>query len=367
MQQKILEFIVDDQFIRAPHYTVVADSRDYLTARFTFSEQWRGLTKTAVFQGADGQAYFVVLEKDTCSIPWEVIKPTNFLVSVFGGDRLTADRAMVEVAASGFTANGVTPPAPTPDVYNQVMEAVSIDRQIAENAATVATEKAEQCVYLTSSAESLLQEAAHVDVLVRAAKDAEQKAAASAGAAQQSEEAANAHATASYAFSEEAKQAADTAKNAGKRQLLASVTVQDPTSAIDITFEKPVKDFFLVFKGSVTAGNNITDAILACKSDGGAQYFFYAPGIRFPVNTTVAYIAHAQNIAAIYWTTTFATSSLAAGLQGTDASSCTSKISYSCRKPPLTAELTSIQFFEFNKKYTFAAGSTVEVWGIYAE
>jgi hypothetical protein len=201
-----------------------------------------------------------VLEKDTCSIPWEVIKPTNFLVSVFGGDRLTADRAMVEVAASGFTANGVTPPAPTPDVYNQVMEAVSIDRQIAENAATVATEKAEQCVYLTSSAESLLQEAAHVDVLVRAAKDAEQRAAAhaataeekaheaetSAQDAQQSEEAANAHATASYAFSEEAKQAADTAKNAGKRQLLASVTVQDPTYAIDITFEKPAKDFFLI-------------------------------------------------------------------------------------------------------------------------
>ena len=166
MQQKVLEFIVDDQFIRAPHYTVVADSKDYLVARFTFSEQWQGLVKTAVFQGADGKSYFVVLDKDTCPIPHEVIQPTRFLVSVFGGDRLTADRAMVEVAASGFTAGGVTPPAPTPDVYNQLMEAVSTERQLAETAATTSTEKAELCTTLTASAEALLEEAQTVPDLV---------------------------------------------------------------------------------------------------------------------------------------------------------------------------------------------------------
>ncbi len=398
MQQKFLEFIVDDQFIRAPHYTVVADSRDYLVARFSFSEHWQGLTKTAVFQGANGKAYFVVLDKDTCPIPWEVIQPTRFLVSVFGGDRLTADRAMVEVAASGFTASGITPPAPTPDVYNQLTEAVALERQLAENAATTATEKAEQCVYLTSSAESLLQEAANVDALVAAAKQAAQQAAtcvaqteenaaqadASAQAAQQSEDAANAHATASYTFSEEAKTAADEAKTAAaqlegglqqlesiqaglSRQLLATVIVENPTSTINIAFEKPVKDFFLVFKGQLVADAKVSNAILACHTDRGSQYFFYATDISFPAGENVAYIAHARHIADHYWMTDYATGSLNAGLQGISSSSSAAKTSYSRRSDTLPLYVNSICFFEFNQKYTFAAGSTVEVWGIYAE
>ena len=56
MQQKFLEFYVDEQFIRAPRYKVVGDSQDYLFARFSFGKAWQGLTKTAVFQAADGQA-----------------------------------------------------------------------------------------------------------------------------------------------------------------------------------------------------------------------------------------------------------------------------------------------------------------------
>ncbi len=254
MQQKILEFIVDDQFIRAPHYTVVADSKDYLVARFTFSEQWQGLVKTAVFQGADGKAYFVVLDKDTCPIPAEVIQPTRFLVSVFGGDRLTADRAMVEVAASGFTAGGVTPPKPTPDVYNQLMEAVSTDRQLAQAAATTAAEKAEQCVYLTSSAESLLQEAENVPLLAAAAKDAAQRAktyattaedkakqAENAAAAAQAEAAnASAHANAAFSFSEDAREAAEEANTHKSETKTAAVTATDAAQAAQAAAKEAV-------------------------------------------------------------------------------------------------------------------------------
>ena len=43
MQQKILNFRVDGQFIRAPRYTVVADCKNYLRARFSFSEEWQDL------------------------------------------------------------------------------------------------------------------------------------------------------------------------------------------------------------------------------------------------------------------------------------------------------------------------------------
>lgn len=290
MQQKTLEFIVDDQFIRAPHYTVVADSKDYLVAHFTFSEAWQGLVKTAVFQAADGKAYFVVLDKDTCPIPAEVIQPTRFLVSVFGGDRLTADRVMVEVAASGFTASGITPPTPTPDVYNQLMEAIAEDRQLAEAAAVTAAEKAEDCVYLTTAAETLFHEAEAVPSLVEAAKKAEQQAKnhvlsakehaadaqAAATGAERHQETACVHATSASTFSiaaEEMARAAETSANHAQRaaedaelasqiavdaaatvpkdwQLFETVVITEPTTSLAYTFpNQPVKEVY--FEGTV--------------------------------------------------------------------------------------------------------------------
>lgn len=293
MQQKFLEFIVDDQFIRAPHYTVVADSRDYLVARFTFSEQWQGLTKTAVFQGADGKAYFVVLDKDTCPIPWEVIQPTRFLVSVFGGDRLTADRAMVEVAASGFTANGVTPPAPTPDVYNQVMEAVSLERQLAENAATTATEKAEQCVYLTSSAESLLQEAASVDALVAAARQAEQKTAAYAAQVEESvkqmeilsqtalqhSEMANAHAASAYHYSERSRTAAEEAKTAAQTAVNALAQVNREWELLDdVAFTETTTEYFLTLSQYTFKEIYVEGIVISADKTTSSQQFVIGTG-----------------------------------------------------------------------------------------
>lgn len=144
MQQKILSFKVDEQFIHAPHYRVVSDSRSYLVARFSFSECWQGLSKTAVFQGTDGKVYHMLLDGDSCAVPVEVIQPTRFFVSVFGGDRLTSDRAVVEVEASGYAA-GDTPPTPTPDIYAQLVSTVETERQLAQAAAVTAAEKAEQC------------------------------------------------------------------------------------------------------------------------------------------------------------------------------------------------------------------------------
>lgn len=144
MQQKILTFDVNGQRIRAPREKVVADSRNYLIAQFRFSEQWDGLLKTAVFHRADGEVYHVILADDRCVIPPEVIIPNRFLVSVFGGDRLTADTVVVEVDASGYAPGG-EPPAPTPDLYAQLLSSVETERQLAQAAAVTAGEKAELC------------------------------------------------------------------------------------------------------------------------------------------------------------------------------------------------------------------------------
>lgn len=125
---------------------VVANSVDYLKASFTFSPEWAGLTKTAIFKTEKGVAYGEVLVNDECTIPHEVIKPKYMKVSVFGvtsaGVKLvpTTER-IVHVSVSGYELNVV--PTPTPNVYQQmvtIMETQAVDATRAETA----QEEAEQ-------------------------------------------------------------------------------------------------------------------------------------------------------------------------------------------------------------------------------
>lgn len=215
MKQKTLDFFVDEQFIRAPHHKVVADSRGYLTARFSFGEAWRGLTKTAVFLGADGRTYHVLLTDDACEVPPQVLRPTQFFVSVFGGDRLTTDRVAVEVAASGF-AVGITPPPTTPDIYSQ-LTAVFAEKQ---QAATAAADRAEEKAAAAAAAGS-------------AAQDALTKANTAAVTAAVSADSAESHARASTFFAEQSTGSADDAKAAKEAaQTAATAAAEDAASAV---------------------------------------------------------------------------------------------------------------------------------------
>ena len=95
----------------------VANSKNYLYAEFEFSSEWTG-AKTAIFN--NGTAYEVILEDNKCLVPWEVITPQGFSVSVFCGDRITANKSFVQVLASGYQ-EGETPEPPTPTVYEQII------------------------------------------------------------------------------------------------------------------------------------------------------------------------------------------------------------------------------------------------------
>lgn len=116
----MLEFVVNHQeIIRNDSFEVVAGSRNYLAARFTFTEEWTG-TKTAVF-GKDDKHYTMLIDDNNeCYVPWEVIQPPMFTVSVFCGDLVTASVADVRVLESGYQCNA-TPAPPTPDVYTQII------------------------------------------------------------------------------------------------------------------------------------------------------------------------------------------------------------------------------------------------------
>lgn len=117
-----LEFLVKQQHIvRMDSMKVVADSRNYLFAHFSFSDDWTGI-KTTVFR-KDNQSYEVILEDDVCPVPWEVLTAGTLYISVFAGDLITADRAEVIIAPSGYE-RGKKPKAPTPNVYEQIIKMV---------------------------------------------------------------------------------------------------------------------------------------------------------------------------------------------------------------------------------------------------
>ena len=177
MRQKQLRFTVDGQEIRARSVTVVADSRNYLVAEFVFSSDWEGLEKTAVFQQASGTVYHVLIQDGICTIPAEVIQVPWFRVSVFGGDRLTTNRVEVSVCQSGFLP-GVTPPVPTPDIYDQLLQSVTAEREQAAASANAAEADRQAVAEDRVTAEALAGQAA------AAAKSAGEAAAASAGQAQ---------------------------------------------------------------------------------------------------------------------------------------------------------------------------------------
>lgn len=60
-------------------------TREYLRAEFSFSEEWKGLTKTAFFRGANGNICSQLLENDACTVPAEALAaPGRVGVSVSG-------------------------------------------------------------------------------------------------------------------------------------------------------------------------------------------------------------------------------------------------------------------------------------------
>lgn len=116
----LLTFNINKQIIRRTDCEIpVANSENYLRASFSFSNEWQGY-KTAIFN--NGTAYSIILdENNECLVPWEVITASGFSVSVFCGERITANTVFVSVLPSGYK-EGETPQPPSPTVYDQILE-----------------------------------------------------------------------------------------------------------------------------------------------------------------------------------------------------------------------------------------------------
>lgn len=131
MKKLNIVFKVSHQSIwRADAVRLVTESKNYVRAIFEFSNDWDGITKTAIFKKGEN-VYHVILEDDACMVPWEVLATDgSFIVSVFGGDLITADSAYIRVTKSAYEDGGA-PAEPTPSVYEQVISA--LESKVAES------------------------------------------------------------------------------------------------------------------------------------------------------------------------------------------------------------------------------------------
>ena len=140
----MLEFsVVNQKLTRIDMFYSVRDSKDYLTASFDFrTDDWAGMTKTAVFNmgDKDGSTYTVLMDGNTVKLPEVCLKSSFVNISVFGvadGVRITTNAVKVELKSSGY-AEGKTPPEPSETVYEDILEkcseAVTVAEKVQERA-----------------------------------------------------------------------------------------------------------------------------------------------------------------------------------------------------------------------------------------
>lgn len=103
---------------------LVSGSVNTYVASFTFSEQWTGYAKVAVFQVYQGKEYEVLLVNDMCPIPWEALMSAGFLkigcYGVYNDVRLptvyTRYMPINKGSSERLLAN-----EPTPTIYEQIL------------------------------------------------------------------------------------------------------------------------------------------------------------------------------------------------------------------------------------------------------
>ena len=116
----------------------LTEGRVGLLCRFSFTGEWAGLAKTAVFDGADSRD--VILKSDTVAIPAECLSTEGYSLSVgVYGKNAAGDIVIPTVYATvgkiqrSAYPSGKETAAPTPDVVAQIQQAAANAEAIARS------------------------------------------------------------------------------------------------------------------------------------------------------------------------------------------------------------------------------------------
>lgn len=129
--------------MRTDFFRVVAGSRNYITCGFSFSSDWDGKVKTAVFRKGDTVYNLVLSDDEIPSSQMSFLDEGDWRVSVYGGDLITADTAILRVFPSGYH-QGSAPSDPPQSVYDTLAELVATAQSTAESAVAIAQSVADE-------------------------------------------------------------------------------------------------------------------------------------------------------------------------------------------------------------------------------
>lgn len=126
MQRKatVTETTLDINYNDSP----ITTQRELDSYKFEFDESWLGFEKTAIFYADKANVKHLVIPEDgVVTIPWEVLvgKPLILYVGVFGTKGSTVKPTTISAVRlrEGSYIDGTIPMPPTPDVYNQILNA----------------------------------------------------------------------------------------------------------------------------------------------------------------------------------------------------------------------------------------------------
>ena len=106
--------------------TLTSGARNVFSVHFTFSADWDGLSRTAIFKAGDISISVLLDGSGTCTIPWEVLsRPSRqLLAGVYGARDGTAVLPPVWVRLGAIQEGAAPGPAaqpPTPGLYEQIL------------------------------------------------------------------------------------------------------------------------------------------------------------------------------------------------------------------------------------------------------
>lgn len=105
---KIHFSVCKQQLNRLDDDIIASFSKNFLQCSFCFEDEWTDVYKYALFTDVDGNQYVVELGMKNhvdCLVPEEVLQNNYFLLSVFGGDRLTTTQETILVQPSGLNSS----------------------------------------------------------------------------------------------------------------------------------------------------------------------------------------------------------------------------------------------------------------------
>lgn len=154
---------VNGQWIETPAMSLVSNSKNIYKCVFTFSDDWNGYIKTAVFMLNSGDPMERPVTDNACVIPWEALQESgNLKIGVFG---LSGSEPDITRYPTVWTQNipviaGVPDSdpgrTPSPSAYQQFVMSVQDSAKEAEKAATDAQDAAKQAGDVLASVEEYI-------------------------------------------------------------------------------------------------------------------------------------------------------------------------------------------------------------------